>query len=123
MFKECSSLIDINLTNFDTSNVTDMKFMFSECIFLKELNIMNFNFESLNDMSYMFNKCYDLISLDIPQINNDIDVDHMFSECSKQLKAQMRQKNLNKNAFKDMRDDKPVKPDYEDKFEDELFHI
>ena len=35
MFYECSSLIYINLSNFNTQNVTDMSYMFSYCSSLK----------------------------------------------------------------------------------------
>ena len=31
MFCECSSLKELNLTNFNTNNVTDMSFMFKGC--------------------------------------------------------------------------------------------
>ena len=88
--------------------------MFSECSSLKELNIMNFNFESLNDMSYMFNKCSSLTDLEIPKINNDIDVDYLFSDCNEKLKSNMAKNNLNKSAFNDESKKKYIKPDYED---------
>ena len=31
MFNGCSSLKELNLNNFNTNNVTDMKFMFAGC--------------------------------------------------------------------------------------------
>ena len=43
MFRECSSLTNIDLTNFNTNNVTDMNDMFYGCSSLKELNLNNFN--------------------------------------------------------------------------------
>ena len=39
MFYGCSSLKDINLSNFNTQNVTDMNDMFSKCYSLSKKNI------------------------------------------------------------------------------------
>ena len=41
-FSMCSSLISINLTNFNTENVTNMSYMFNECTSLKFLDLSNF---------------------------------------------------------------------------------
>ena len=43
MFFWCSSLNELNITNFNTNNVTDMDYMFSGCKSLKELYLTNFN--------------------------------------------------------------------------------
>ena len=43
MFDACSSLEELTIDNFDTSNVTDMKFMFKDCSELKKLIISHFN--------------------------------------------------------------------------------
>ena len=43
MFSRCSSLKELNLSNFNTNNVTNMRYMFYECSSLKELNLSNFN--------------------------------------------------------------------------------
>ncbi len=42
MFSECKSLKNINLSNFNTTNVTDMSQMFKGCDFLKEINLSIF---------------------------------------------------------------------------------
>ena len=42
MFDGCSSLKELNLSNFNTNNVTNMAFMFCRCSSLKELNLSNF---------------------------------------------------------------------------------
>ena len=41
MFAVCKELEYLDLTNFDTSNVTDMSFMFNECKKLKEIKGIN----------------------------------------------------------------------------------
>jgi len=43
MFNGCSSLKDINLSNFNTQNVINMNAMFERCSSLKEINLSNFN--------------------------------------------------------------------------------
>ena len=57
MFDGCSSLKELNLSNFNTNNVTNMKCMFSGCSALEELNLTNFNTNNVTDMEGMFSKC------------------------------------------------------------------
>ena len=47
----------INLSNFNTNNVNDMKGKLWECSALKVLNISNFNTNNVTNMSYMFWGC------------------------------------------------------------------
>ena len=42
MFEHCHFLKYLNLSKYDTSDVTDTSYMFSNCRQLKELNIKNF---------------------------------------------------------------------------------
>ena len=57
MFIGCSSLTTINISNFNTNNVTDMSHMFNGCSSLKELNLSNFNTNNVTNMGYMFSGC------------------------------------------------------------------
>ena len=57
MFFGCSSLKELNLSNFNTNNVTDMNCMFFQCKSLNELNISNFNTNNVTNMSGMFFGC------------------------------------------------------------------
>ena len=57
MFHGCSSLKELNLSNFNTSKVTYMESMFNGCSSLKELNLSNFNTINVTDMESMFNRC------------------------------------------------------------------
>ena len=59
MFYGCSSLNELNLSNFNTDNVTDMESMFSLCSSLKELNLSNFNTNKVTNMGSMFSGCSD----------------------------------------------------------------
>ena len=63
MFSECSNIIGIDFSNFDTSKVTFMDQMFSGCSQLSSLNLFNFNTSSVISMSYMFSGCSLLLSL------------------------------------------------------------
>ncbi len=67
MFDSCSNLISINLgDNFDTSNVTNMVGMFYECSSLTSLNLgNNFDTSNVTSMISMFAGCSNLTSLDL----------------------------------------------------------
>jgi surface protein len=55
MFFCCSTLISLNFSNFDTSDITNMKKMFYNCISLQNLNLSNFNTTNVTDMKNLFN--------------------------------------------------------------------
>ena len=57
MFYGCSSLKELNLSNFSTNNVKFMSCTFFGCSSLKELNLSNFNTNNVTDMGGMFNGC------------------------------------------------------------------
>ena len=60
MFSECKSLINLNLSNFNTQNVTNMEYMFGGCELLTNLNLSNFNTQNVTNMEYMFKGCKSL---------------------------------------------------------------
>ena len=57
MFYGCNELDSLDVSNFDTSNVTNMRDMFNECRYLTSLDLSNFNTSKVTDMSYMFSGC------------------------------------------------------------------
>ena len=68
MFSGCSSLKELNLSNFNTNNVNNMHCMFSgcsNCSSLKELNLSNFNTNNVTDMGSMFSRCSEQLKLKI----------------------------------------------------------
>ena len=85
MFKDLSNIIEIDLTKFDTSEVTTMQDMFNSCINLKKIIIDdNFNTSKVTSMASMFLKCMSLESLDLSNfitssINN---LGYFLSECN-----------------------------------------
>ena len=60
IFSGCSLLKELNLSNFDTTNVTHMNNMFKECVNLNNLNISNFQIENLKYSGNMFYQCNSL---------------------------------------------------------------
>ena len=51
---------NINLSNFNTANTTDMKSMFEGCSCLTNINLSNFNTHNVIDMDNMFAGCESL---------------------------------------------------------------
>ena len=84
MFKNWSSLTSLDISSFNTSKVTDMSNMYQSCSSLTSLNLSNFNTSNVKDMSHMFSSCSSLTSLDLSNFNtsNVIDMRNMFSNCS-----------------------------------------
>jgi len=83
MFSECFSLTNINLSNFNTQNVTDMKYMFCGCESLININLSNFNTKNVTNMNSMFVKCVSLTNINLSNFNtkNVTDMSYMFSGC------------------------------------------
>ena len=84
MFYNCKALISLDLSNFNTQNITDMNFMFSNCYSLISLDLSNFNTQNVIYMDYMFYECNSLQSLDLSNFNtqNVINMNHMFYNCN-----------------------------------------
>ena len=84
MFDGCVSLTSLNLSNFDTSRVIDMASMFRFCTSLAEIDVTHFNTKNVKFMSCMFDFCLSLKSLNISNFDTSqvIDMNGMFSECS-----------------------------------------
>ena len=85
MFNGCSNLTNITgLSDFDTSNVINMGEMFYGCSSLTSLNVSNFNTSSVTDMGYMFYGCRGLANLDVSRFDTSrvTSMSSMFYGCS-----------------------------------------
>ena len=84
MFYGCYALKSLDLTNFNTENVTDMNCMFFYCNALKSLDLTKFNTANVTDMESMFQLCKALESLDLTNFNtaNVTGMRLMFYGCS-----------------------------------------
>lgn len=83
-FSNLTNAIKIDLSNFDTSNVKDMKYMFSNCTSLKSLDLSNFDTLNVTTMNAMFTKCYALKELDLSNFNTSkvTNMYNMFQYCT-----------------------------------------
>lgn len=85
MFRNCSSLTDLDVSGFDTRKVTTMGTMFSGCSKLSTLDVYGFDTKNVTDMYCMFNKCSGLTTLNVSGFDtkNVTNMREMFSGCSK----------------------------------------
>ena len=84
MFYGMRSLTALDLSNFDTSKVTDMQYMFSGMSSLTTFNLSSFDTSKVTDMQYMFSGMSNLTSLNLSNFNtsNVTNMDSMFSGMS-----------------------------------------
>ena len=96
MFLRCSSLESIDLSSFNTNNVTYMNSMFGGCSSLESIDLSSFNTNNVTDMYSMFYGCSSLKSIDLSSFNtnNVNDMYNMFKGCSSLKKENVK---LNKN--------------------------
>ena len=76
MFYKCSSITEINLSNFNTSNVTSMYCMFDGCSSMTSIDLSNFDTSHATHMAGMFYNCQSLTSLNLSFFNTSL-VQHM----------------------------------------------
>lgn len=83
MFYGCNKLRELNISSFNTSKVTDMVGMFSGCSGLTELDLHNFDTKNVIDMKNMFQHCTKLTNLDVSSFDtaNVTSMENMFSGC------------------------------------------
>ena len=65
MFNKCYKIKVLDLSNFDTSNVTNMRSMFRDCWRLSELDVSHFDTSNVTNMGSMFRGCESLKELDV----------------------------------------------------------
>ena len=73
MFNYCSSLKELNISNFNTNKVKDMENMFSDCSSLENLNIYYFNMDALTKKTDMFYGCKDELIIKIKEQHEYLD--------------------------------------------------
>ena len=84
MFRDCTTLIAVNMANVDTSSATSMSFMFDGCSGLMSLDLSGFNTSNVTNTSYMFYNCRSLTSLDVSNFDTSsvTNMSCMFYGCS-----------------------------------------
>ena len=84
MFNYCTKLKQLDLSNFDTSNVTSMRAMFQRCESLEEVDLSSFDTSNVTSLAGMFNYCNSLTELDVSNFDtsNVTDMSYMFNYCN-----------------------------------------
>ena len=80
MFRNMSSLISLNLSNFDTSKVTNMSYMFFNTSSLALLNLSNFDTSQVMNMDSIFRRMTNLTTIDLSNFDTSkvTDMSSMF---------------------------------------------
>ena len=83
MFSGCASLTSLDLSSFNTSQVTDMSRMFAGCRGLRSLDVSSFDTSQVADMREMFYCCKSLSTLDLSSFDTSevTDMSRMFNDC------------------------------------------
>ena len=92
IFQDCNSLKEADLSQLNTSYVTQMEYTFDRCSALKQINFGDFNTSLVTSMKNMFSFCSSLTEINIKNTNtfNLEDISGMFIGCSslKEIKIQ-----------------------------------
>ena len=83
MFLDCTSLIEVDLSLFNSQNIKNVYGMFSNCRNLAKVNFSSFNTKNVVNMGSMFYSCRSLTKLDLSSFDtrNVIDMEWMFGFC------------------------------------------
>ena len=83
MFRDSFGLPELDVSKLNTANVTDMSYMFAGSQ-LKRLDVSGFKTENATNMSGMFYDCFELAELDVSgfKTENVTDMNYMFFGCN-----------------------------------------
>ena len=98
------NILEIDLSNFDTSKVTDMRYMFYGMTNLTTLNLSNFDTSKVTDMSYMFYSMRSLTTIDLSNFDTSkvTDMKDMFNNMLSLTTLNLS--NFNTSKVTDMKD-------------------
>lgn len=91
-------LRSLDVSNWDTSRLTNGTEMFTECSSLQSLDVSNWNTQALANGTHMFSWCQSLKSIDVSNWNTQalMNGNYMFRYCSSLQKIDFRKANFNK---------------------------
>ena len=83
IFQEIDTVIEVDLSNFDSSGIVSMKSMFINCNHLKYINFEGFDTSLVTNMESMFEGCASLLSLDLSSFDTTKveNMNNMFKNC------------------------------------------
>ena len=92
------NILEIDLSSFDTSQVTNMSYMFYGMSNLTTLNLSNFNTSKVMDMSYMFAYMLNLTALDLSNFDTSqvTNMNSMFAHMSNLMALNLSSFNTSK---------------------------
>ena len=84
MFYGSNNLINIDLSSINTQNVTNMECMFYNCSNLVSIDLSSLNIQNVTSMKNMFYGCNNLINIDLSSLNtqNVSNMENMFYNCN-----------------------------------------
>ena len=84
MFMGCDSIVSVDLSDFDSSLISNTKTMFSGCSSLKSIKFGNFDTSKVKNMQGMFTFCKSLTSIDLSSFKTSLveEMSFMFSDCT-----------------------------------------
>ena len=82
-FSHCELLTSVDVSKWNTSKVTNMEGMFVDCNLLASVDVNKWNTSKVTDMASMFSSCGTLRSIDVSKWNtsNVTDISGMFFGC------------------------------------------
>ena len=82
-FSHCELLASVDVSKWNTSKVTNMEGMFVDCNLLASVDVNKWNTSKVTDMASMFSRCGTLRSIDVSKWNtsNVTDISGMFFGC------------------------------------------
>ena len=104
MFRNCDSITEIDLSNFDDSQLTQMQYMFRKCKSLKKIEMSNIKGLKITDTGHLFSGCTQLETIDLANFNpsNNNHLHYMFCNCTSLIS--LNYPYINTNSTKDIID-------------------
>jgi len=98
LFNRCRNIIEIDISNFDCSQITSCKYMFAYCYSLEKINLGTLDFALSNNFEGMFEDCENLKELDVTHFNtkNSLSFLRMFQGCCELKKIDVSKFNSSK---------------------------
>ena len=98
LFYDCKEIVEIDMSNFDCSQVTSCESMFDSCISLIKLNLGELDFNLCKNFRGMFCNCGILEKIDVSHFctKNSTTFEKMFCGCEKLKKADVSKFNSSK---------------------------
>ena len=98
MFGSSSKLTSLDVSSFDTTKSTTFRSMFSDLGNITDLDLSNFEGVNVTDTSYMFNYCGKLTRIDLSKFTfeNVTNITSMFYNCDKLMYLDIRSADFSK---------------------------